>query len=95
MRYSIRKVWNSPKERAVMDAMLVNGATVRRRGRGFRFGRREYHQSLPQSKAAYLTYYIDDHGPNTGAWCYDHYYEFTGLDKRTGKPRIRAIGNHS
>ena len=135
---SIRRVWNTPDDRAAVDA-LTEGFYIRRRGRGYREGRRQYWQSLPIKKAAYLTYYLDPRenyrekevvvdpyggshcdncgsvgsGYSNGKVCREcgrgiyttktawrmvrdwsapgvgFYYEYRGIDKSTGKPRIR------
>ena len=90
MRYSLRRVWNTPKDRAIADALLHPDYAVRRRGRGPRNSKADW-QSLPQSKAAYLTYYFTpkDRAPYT--WEPMAYFEMVGTDTATGKPRIRHL----
>lgn len=56
-RIVIRKVWNTPRDRAIADELLTDDVKVWRRGRGPRNNRTE-HQSLPHSRAAYLSYYV-------------------------------------
>jgi len=90
-RYVIRKVWNTPKDRALADTLIKPGYRVRRRGRGIRRDRSE-HQSINQTLATKLSYYIwKGSGHHYGAPINQYVYDMVGQDRATGKPRIRFI----
>lgn len=91
MRFAISRIWNDQKHIDALRPVVPEGWHMRRRGRGYRFGRRAYHQSLPLDLSAYFTQYAEpptpwrDRGPE---WYRIEHAVFRGFTD-TGKPIIR------
>ena len=93
-RYAIRGIPNDAKHKAALAAIVPDGYKIRRRGRGYRFGDRRYHHSLPLSLAATFTQYCEqptEWGQRTGAWYAILQWEFRGF--KGDKPIIRAYSD--
>lgn len=96
-RITVTGVWNTPDEVAAMDAIVTPEYRVRRRGRGHRFGSVRLWQSLPKELATTLTYYLT---PKVfdAPWSPSEIpfrFAYRGIDRRSAKPRLRAIGEQS
>lgn len=91
LRFAIKRVWNDERHIKALAAVCPDGWKIRRRGRGYRFGERRYHQSLPLDMAAYFTMYCEpptDWRERRTDWYHIHQAEFRGF-RDDGKPVIR------
>lgn len=92
MRYTITKCPNTEQVNEACKTLRPAGYHQRRRGRGCRFNRVSWWQSLPLSHAAYFTLYGE---PAADTWRdRDHSAfiraEFIRLEKN-GKPRLKLL----
>jgi hypothetical protein len=93
MRYAIKSIPNDAKHRDLFTAIMPEGCEQRRRARGYRFGKRNYHQSFPLALAGRFTQYVDDgmrggFGRNPYSVGGIVQSKFVGIADN-GKPRIR------
>ena len=90
-RFAIKGIWYDQKHIDALRAIVPDGYTVRRRARGYRFGKRHYHQSFPLNMCAYFTMYCEpnvhwrDRGPD---WYEILQVQFRGFTD-DGKPILR------
>lgn len=97
MRYTITHIPNDDQHKTLMSIAMPEGATQRRRGRGYRHARWpgdvQYHQSLPLELAGYFTQYVEAGDYSWHTRPHSDYLrgQFIGIDTRTGKPRIKVL----
>ena len=91
-RFAIKGIWYDEKHMDALRAIVPDDYAMRRRARGYRFGKRHYHQSFPLDLCAYFTMYCEPKNVNwrdrPDGWHEILQVQFRGFTD-SGKPILR------